>query len=73
MQDVRLAGVARAPGIRQPVDAVLQKQERGQHGTARVHGERACGEPPTAQELQPLGGADNAMGAEVALGMRVDG
>ena len=51
------------PGIRQPVDAVLQEQERGQRGTARVHGERAGGERPTAQELQPWGGADvNALG-----------
>ena len=49
-------------GVRQPVDAVLQGQERGQRGTARAHGERAGGEGPTAQ-LQPWGGADvNALG-----------
>ena len=58
-----LAGVARAPRGRQPVDAMLREQERGQRGTARVHGERAGGERPTAQELQLSGGADvNALG-----------
>ena len=36
--------------VPRPVDALLQEQERGQRGTARVHGERAGGERPTAAE-----------------------
>ena len=61
-------GCESTSGLRQPVDAVLQEQERGQRGTARVHGARAGGERATAQELQPWGGADvNALGAENLL------